>query len=518
MEDTLKEHEQIVILDFGSQYSHLIARRLRECEVFCSLLAFNTSAEKIAALSPKGIILSGGPFSVYSSDAPHAAAGVFDLGIPVLGICYGLQEMTHALGGEVVGGDKKEFGHADLRQQAGSNCALFEGFPVANAVWMSHGDKLARLPEGFETISATENTPHAAIAHQPRKLFGLQFHPEVTHTKNGTLLLHNFAHRICGCTGDWSMRHFADEMVSSIRARVGDGIVVGAVSGGVDSTVAAVLLQRAIGDRFRAVLVDNGVLRKGEAVDTLERLRGRCGVNLELVDASDRFLQRLAGVTEPERKRKVIGATFIEVFEERAADIDAAFLLQGTLYPDVIESVSHKGPSATIKTHHNVGGLPDTMRLKLIEPLRFLFKDEVRKLGLELGVDRDSVARHPFPGPGLAIRILGDITAARLTALREADAIFLDALRVAGLYDEIGQAFAVLLPVKAVGVMGDCRTYEEVIALRAVKTTDYMTADWFDLPTALLRKVSTKIVNEVPGINRVVYDVTSKPPGTIEWE
>ncbi|KAK1860730.1 hypothetical protein I4F81_003318 [Pyropia yezoensis] len=516
-----RHHELVVILDFGSQYTHLIARRLREVHVYCELLAYDTPAAKLQALNPKGIVLSGGPSSVYEVDAPHMDVAILDLGIPLLGICYGLQELAHHLpGGAVVAGDKKEFGHATLTLGVGGGTApspLFDGFPPAFTAWMSHGDKLASLPDGFAVLASTANTEHAAVGDEARRFHGLQFHPEVTHSDHGTALLRNWTRSVCGCAGDWTMSDFVEEAVAHIRTRVGNGVVIGAVSGGVDSTVAAVLLQRAIGSQFRAFLVDNGLLRKDEVAEVVARLHDKCGVSLTTIDGAETFLSRLEGVVEPERKRKIIGNTFIDLFDAEASKVDAAFLLQGTLYPDVIESVSHKGPSATIKTHHNVGGLPAHMKLQLIEPLRFLFKDEVRALGLVLGIEAASVGRHPFPGPGLAIRILGDVTPTRLAVLRDADAIYIEELRAAGLYDQIGQAFAVLLPVKAVGVMGDCRTYEEVIALRAVETSDFMTANWFDLPTPLLRRVSTRIVNEVRGVNRVTYDITSKPPGTIEW-
>ncbi len=517
MDAVLSKHELLVVLDFGSQYSHLIARRLRESNIYCELLAYDTPAATLRALSPRGLILSGGPSSVYEEDAPHADVEIFSLSVPVLGICYGMQEMASALGGSVTRGEKQEFGSAELRVED-KNCGLFQDVPRTSEVWMSHGDKVVQLPRGFAGLARTDTTEYAAVADTQRNLFGLQFHPEVTHTPKGTIILRNFARLVCGCSGDWTMQTFANDAISAIRDTVGNGRVVGAVSGGVDSTVAAALVARAVGKQFNAVMVDNGLLRMNEASEVLTRLRDRCGVNLSLVEAENLFLERLADVTDPEKKRKVIGITFIELFEREAVRIDADFLLQGTLYPDVIESVSHKGPSATIKTHHNVGGLPQRMRLVLIEPLRFLFKDEVRTLGLELGIERESIFRHPFPGPGLAIRILGTVTPDRLRALREADSIYLGELRAAGLYDKIGQAFAVLLPVKAVGVMGDRRTYEEVVTLRAVKTTDYMTADWFDIPTPVLRKVSTRIVNEVAGVNRVTYDITSKPPGTIEWE
>jgi GMP synthase (glutamine-hydrolysing) len=516
MDGALRNHEVVVVLDFGSQYTHLIARRLRECNVFSELLPFDVSPETLKTLNPKGLILSGGPSSVYEADAPHLSPGVLELGVPTLGICYGLQEISHSLhDGSVGPGMKKEYGHATLNCQSQS-APLLNGLPSTCSVWMSHGDKLEVLPKGFQSIAATDNCEYAAVANVSRGLYGLQFHPEVTHTEHGTTVLRNFVKGICGCKCDWTMKTFVEDAQEAIRRTVGNGIVIGAVSGGVDSTVASVLLRNAIGDQFHGFLVDNGVLRKNEARDVMERIHNRCGVNISLIDSSNLFLKKLEGVEDPEQKRKIIGNTFIEVFDLEAARLDASFLLQGTLYPDVIESVSHKGPSATIKTHHNVGGLPKNMKLQLIEPLRFLFKDEVRQLGLELGVERESIFRHPFPGPGLAIRILGQVTPDRLAALREADEIFINELRAAKLYDEIGQAFAVLLPVRTVGVMGDKRTYEEIIGLRAVKTTDYMTADWFDLPASLLRRVSSRIVNEVGGINRVLYDVTSKPPGTIE--
>lgn len=518
------EHEVIIVLDFGSQYTHLIARRLRETGVYCELRACDEPISSIVSPNLRGIILSGGPASVYEENAPHVDPAVFDLSVPILGICYGLQYMVHTIaGGEVIAGSKREFGHADVRlkqidSDVSNHQALFSDVPAIFTTWMSHGDKIKHLPDGFVTLATSPNSEFAAVADPHRKLYGLQFHPEVSHTEYGACILQNFAIRICQCRGDWNMANYLHEAKAAVRRVVGDGIVVGAVSGGVDSTVAAVLMKEAVGSNFHAFLVDNGLLRKNEAQRVRKRLAERCGVNVSVVEAEDVFLDRLRKVTEPERKRKIIGHTFIECFEREASKLDATFLLQGTLYPDVIESSSHLGPSATIKTHHNVGGIPERMNLKLVEPLRLLFKDEVRSLGLELGVDADSVFRHPFPGPGLAIRILGDITEVRLQALRDADEIFISELREAGLYREIGQAFAVLLPIKTVGVMGDKRTYEEVITLRAVKTTDFMTADWYDLPTPLLRKVSSRIVNEVTGINRVTYDITSKPPGTIEWE
>ncbi|MFB3786320.1 MAG: glutamine-hydrolyzing GMP synthase [bacterium] len=510
-------HDSILILDFGSQYSHLIARRVRELGVYCELHACTRAAEALRVLQPRGIILSGGPYSVYEKNAPHAGSAVWDSGRPVLGICYGLQEMALAFGGKVAAGDRREYGHAELTLlQPGP---LFGGLPRTLQVWMSHGDKVLELPHGFQDLARTPNSEHAAIGDLQRHCYGIQFHPEVSHTPLGKSLLKNFTHAVCGCRGDWSMGSFLEEAVTRVREQVGNGTVVGAVSGGVDSTVAAVLLHKAIGDRFHGFLVDNGLLRLDEAAQVMDRLKNRLGINLSLVDASETFLTRLQGVTDPEQKRKIIGNTFIEVFEEEARKLgDAEFLLQGTLYPDVIESISFKGPSATIKTHHNVGGLLDNMKLKLVEPLRELFKDEVRALGLALGLGEDSVYRMPFPGPGLAIRILGEVTRERLAILRQADAIYIQELRDAGLYRHIGQAFAVLLPVKSVGVMGDSRTYEDVIALRAVQTTDYMTADWYLLPPEVLRRAANRIINEVRGVNRVVYDISSKPPSTIEWE
>lgn len=509
-------HELILILDFGSQYAHLIARRLRECNVYCELQRYDLSIPEIRKLNPRGIILSGGPRSVYEENAPHATSGLFDLKIPILGICYGLQEIASTLGGQVSPGQKKEYGHTSIEVMKGND--LFSDLPNKFTVWMSHGDKISKLSRQFREIATTANTEYAAVADIGQNIYGLQFHPEVTHTEYGTEILRNFASKICGCKCDWKMSDFLAKAIKTIRNMVGKRIVIGAVSGGVDSTVAAVLMKEAIGDQFHALFVDNGVLRKNESAEVMDRLANRCGVNLKLIDAAQVFLGELQGVTEPEKKRKIIGKTFIDYFEKEAVSLNADYLLQGTLYPDVIESTSHKGPSATIKTHHNVGGLPAHMKLQLIEPLRFLFKDEVRNLGIELGIEKESIFRHPFPGPGLAIRILGEVTPVRLRKLRGADEIFLEELRQTGLYHKIGQAFAALLPVKAVGVMGDKRTYEEVIVLRAVKTTDFMTADWFDMPTTILRKISSRIVNEIDGINRVTYDITSKPPGTIEWE
>lgn len=493
--------------------------------------------QKVADLSfrPKGVILSGGPYSVYEADAPHVDPAIFDLGIPILGICYGLQELAWHHGKNVFAGEKREYGHAQLtiERHFGSEShvdRLFEGIEDDIEVWMSHGDKLSKLPDSFHPIASTTNAPFAGIASTSQPYFGIQFHPEVTHTPRGKQIISNFAVRVCNARQDWTMEKFVDKEIERIRGMVGDqGQVIGAVSGGVDSTVAAKLMHEAIGGRFHAVLVDNGVLRLDEAKTVKETLTKHLGINLTVVDASDQFLGRLQGVSDPEKKRKIVGNTFIEVFQRKAQEIAAAaadtpqageieWLLQGTLYPDVIESISFKGPSATIKTHHNVGGLLEGMHLKLIEPLRELFKDEVRVLGTSLGIPEDLVWRHPFPGPGLAIRILGEVTPEQVRIAREADKIFIDEIQAAGLYREISQAFAALLPVKAVGVMGDKRVHEQVIALRAVETTDFMTADWYPFDAQFLKKVSRRIVNEVDGVARVLYDVTSKPPGTIEME
>ncbi|THV89873.1 GMP synthase subunit B [Aureobasidium pullulans] len=528
--------DTILVLDFGSQYTHLITRRLRELSIYSEMLP---CTQKISELSfkPKGIILSGGPYSVYWDDAPHVDPAVFEMGVPILGICYGLQEIAwHSDQKNVVAGEKREYGHAilNIQKHSGKTAhvdALFAGLEEDMDVWMSHGDKLSQRPAGFVTVAASENAPYAGIAHEEKEWFGIQFHPEVTHTKKGTPLIKNFAVSICGAKQDWTMDAFVGKEIDRIRALVGPkGQVIGAVSGGVDSTVAAKLMHEAIGDRFHAIMVDNGVLRLNEAKQVKETLTAGLGINLTVIDASDRFLDLLAGVKDdPEKKRKIIGNTFIEIFQEKAKEIAAAakgsanegeieWLLQGTLYPDVIESISFKGPSATIKTHHNVGGLLEGMHLKLIEPLRELFKDEVRALGTQLGIPEDLVWRHPFPGPGLAIRIIGEVTRDQVRIAQQADFIFIDEIKKAGYYKQISQAYAALLPVKAVGVMGDKRVHAQVIALRAVETTDFMTADVFDFPTKFLSKVSTRIVNEVDGVCRVLYEVTSKPPGTIEME
>lgn len=530
-----KTFDTILVLDFGSQYSHLITRRLRELNVYSEMLP---CTQKLADLTwtPKGIILSGGPYSVYSDDAPHADPAIFELGVPILGICYGLQEIAWNLDNKnVVAGEKREYGHAEVTVQkhAGKEAhidRLFQNLGENLEVWMSHGDKLSQLPAGFEPVASTPNAPYAGIASIERPLFGIQFHPEVTHTPKGKQLLSNFAVEICGARQDWTMEKFVDKEIERIRAMVGPkGQVIGAVSGGVDSTVAAKLMQNAIGDRFHAVLVDNGVLRMDEAKIVKKTLTEHLGINLTVVDATDLFLGRLKGVSEPEKKRKIIGNTFIEIFQDKAKQIaeaakdspkagDIEWLLQGTLYPDVIESISFKGPSATIKTHHNVGGLLEGMHLKLIEPLRELFKDEVRALGTNLGISEELVWRHPFPGPGLAIRILGEVNEEQLRIGREADKIFIDEIVAAGLYRKISQAYAAVLKDRAVGVMGDKRVYGQIIALRAVETTDFMTADWFPFDGEFLKRVSRRIVNEVDGVCRVLYDVTSKPPGTIEME
>ena len=493
--------------------------------------------QKVSELSykPKGVILSGGPYSVYDTDAPHVDPAVFELNVPILGICYGLQELAWHHGRNVLAGEKREYGHANLKieRHTGNEQGvdrLFDGLEDDLEVWMSHGDKLSRLPDGFSPIASTSNAPFAGIASTDKPYYGIQFHPEVTHTPKGSQIISNFAVSICLARQHWTMEKFVDQEIDRIRALVGEkGQVIGAVSGGVDSTVAAKLMQEAIGDRFHAVLVDNGVMRLDEAKTVKETLVRHLQINLTVVDASDLFLGRLKGVSDPEKKRKIIGNTFIEIFQEKAKEIATAaentskagpieWLLQGTLYPDVIESISFKGPSATIKTHHNVGGLLEGMHLKLIEPLRELFKDEVRALGVNLGIPEDLVWRHPFPGPGIAIRILGEVTPEQVRIARQADKIFIDEIQAAGLYRKISQAFAALLPVKAVGVMGDKRVHDQVIALRAVETTDFMTADWYPFDGQFLKRVSRRIVNEVDGVVRVLYDVTSKPPGTIEME
>ncbi|KAJ5042420.1 uncharacterized protein L3040_004969 [Drepanopeziza brunnea f. sp. 'multigermtubi'] len=528
--------DTILTLDFGSQYTHLISRRLRELNVYSEMLP---CTQKLSELTwkPKGIILSGGPYSVYDKDAPHVDPAIFELGVPILGICYGLQEIAWHHGKNVVASTEREFGHADIqaKRESGHVDKLFIDLEDDVKVWMSHGDKLGALPPQFHIIATSQNSPYAGIAHQTKPIYGIQFHPEVTHTPRGVKLLENFAVGICGAKQSWTMATFVDKEIARIRALVGEkGQVIGAVSGGVDSTVCAKLMQKAIGDRFHAVLVDNGCMRLNECADVVKTLKEHLEINLTLVDASNEFLDGLKGIhDDPEKKRKFIGGKFIDIFEAEAIKIEEAaknspkagpikFFLQGTLYPDVIESISFKGPSQTIKTHHNVGGLPERMMngqgLTLIEPLRELFKDEVRQLGRELGIPHDLVMRHPFPGPGIAIRVLGEVTREQVAIAQKADHIFISEIKKAGLYDQISQAYAALLPVRAVGVMGDKRVHQQVIALRAVCTTDFMTANIFRFDWDFLERVSSRITNEVDGVCRVFYDTTSKPPGTIEME
>jgi len=509
---------RILILDFGSQYTQLIARRIREQHVYCEIWPCTLPIAKVRGFAPKGIVLSGSPSSVTDEKSPKLDPEVLRLGVPVLGICYGMQSMSQVLGGNVAGSAKREYGRATI--QAEESHVLFEGireWPMP--VWMSHGDKVDQVPPGFRAIAKSANSPYAAMSDEKDRLIGVQFHPEVVHTPEGSTLLKNFVISICGCEPTWTMESFVDAQVRAIRERVGDHKVILGLSGGVDSSVAAVLLHRAIGDRLTCIFVDNGLLRKNE-VEKVERVfRDSFHINLDVVPAADRFLKRLAGVEEPEKKRKIIGNEFIKVFEDEARRISGVkFLAQGTLYPDVIESVSFKGPSAVIKSHHNVGGLPEKMGLELIEPFRELFKDEVREVGRQLSLPDEIVQRQPFPGPGLAVRIVGGVTKERCDLLRDADEIMMEEIKGAGLYNEIWQSFCVLLPVKSVGVMGDERTYENVCAIRAVTSTDGMTADWAALPHDLLGRISNRIINEVRGINRVVYDISSKPPATIEWE
>lgn len=511
------ERDSVIILDFGSQYSRLIARRVREANVFSEILPFNAPIEKILSHRPKGIILSGGPSSVYQDGAPHCSPEIFNLGVPVLGICYGMQLTTFLLGGEVVRAERREYGKAILEVAAESE--LFEGLGSSFQVWMSHGDHVHRIPDGFSIIAKTDNAPAGAMCNAERKIYGLQFHPEVVHTPDGMKILKNFLYRVCGCQPNWTSASFIQEKTLEIQQESGEGRVICGLSGGVDSSVAAVLVHKAIGDRLTCIFVDNGLLRKNEVEQVEKTFRDHFHINLITVRAADRFLDKLAGVIDPEQKRKIIGHEFIRIFEEEARKLGKVdYLVQGTLYPDVIESTSEHGPAAKIKSHHNVGGLPEDMELKLIEPLRLLFKDEVRQIGLDLGLSEDIVWRQPFPGPGLAVRVIGEVTREKLAIVQEADAIIVEEIKSAGLYRKLWQSFAVLPDTRSVGVMGDERTYAHVVALRAVTSDDAMTADWARLPYDLLERISNRVINEVPGVNRMVYDITSKPPGTIEWE
>ncbi len=509
-------HEMILILDFGSQYTQLIARRVREAKVYCEIVPYNSDLTKYANKNIKGYILSGGPSSIKDDDAPRLNSSFFDTDIPILGVCYGMQLMADIFGAKLERSETREYGRAKF--SVNNNSALFDGIPKSSQVWMSHGDSIKSLPKGFEIIGSTDSLEVAAIENQENKMYGIQFHAEVHHTEEGKNILQNFIFDICKLKGDWTTESFIESSIDQIRNQVGDKKVILGISGGVDSTVAAVLLDKAIGKNLHAVFVNNGLLRKNEYESVIEMLT-KLNINLHPVDASDLFLDRLAGVSDPEKKRKIIGTTFIDIFEKSADEIGGIdFLAQGTLYPDVIESVSFKGPSATIKSHHNVGGLKDIMKLKLVEPLRELFKDEVRVLGRSLGLSEQFIGRHPFPGPGLAVRILGDITKERCDLLREVDAVFIEELHNYNIYNDIWQAFAVLLPINAVGVMGDERTYENVVALRAVTSVDGMTADWSRIDNDILAHISNRIIRNVRGVNRVTYDISSKPPATIEWE
>ncbi|MFC2012251.1 glutamine-hydrolyzing GMP synthase [Chloroflexota bacterium] len=512
------ENESIIVIDFGSQYSLLIARRIRECQVYCEMVSYDTPWEKVAPLKPRGFILSGGPASVYQSGAPLAPPYIYESGLPVLGICYGMQVIAKQLGGQVAPGTKQEYGHAILHLN-NADSPLFTGLDESPPVWMSHGDRIEEMPPGFSTLAYTENSPVAVMGNNDG-IYGIQFHPEVAHTPQGKAILKNFAFNICGCQGNWTIGNFINDSIARTKKLVGKGKVINALSGGVDSAVVATLIHQAVGDQLTCIYVNNGLLRREEVERTFKVFQENLGMHIIYVDATERFLDRLKGVFDPEIKRKVIGEEFIEVFEEEANKIGIVdFLAQGTLYPDVIESAaSGSTASAKIKTHHNVGGLPAKMRLTLIEPLRYLFKDEVRQVGLELGMPEEMVWRQPFPGPGLAIRIIGDVTSEKLEILRSADFVVMNEIKKANLYRQLWQTFAVLTDVKSVGVMGDYRTYGYLVAIRAVTSEDAMTADWARLPYDLLARISNRIVNEVPGVNRVVYDITSKPPSTIEWE
>ena len=512
------EREAVVVLDFGSQYSLLIARRIRECQVYSEVLPWDAPWDRIAQLKPKGLVFSGGPASIYGADAPFAPSYIYDSHLPILGICYGMQVLIHQFGGKVIPGKKREYGHAVLHQSAAGS-TIFDGLPPSMTVWMSHGDEVVEIPPGFVTLGYTENSPFAAMGND-QGIIGLQFHPEVAHTPNGKDILRNFLYKVCGCSGNWTAGSFIEESVERIKKQVGDGRVICALSGGVDSAVVAALVHRAIGDQLTCIFVNNGLLRRQEAERTIDTCKRHLKMNIIHIDATDRFLKCLEGVVDPEKKRRLVGEEFIQVFEEEAAKLGKVdFLAQGTLYPDVVESVSpHSNATAKIKTHHNVGGLPSKMKLTLIEPLRYLFKDEVRAVGNALGMPEEMVWRQPFPGPGLSIRVIGEVTRDKLEILRAADWIVMNEVKKANLYRELWQSFAVLTDTRSVGVMGDFRTYGYLIAVRAVTSNDAMTADWARLPYDLLARISSRIVNEVPEVNRVVYDISSKPPSTIEWE